>query len=390
LVNRLKVGLSRAPLTTAVIYTGLGVLPLFLVSAQIFQLQADIGFGVARLGLTTAAFFGTAALAANPAGRVVSRVGPSAGIRLGSAITVLACVIAGTATVWWMLPVATAVGGVANGFIQVASNIAIFDGVAERRRGVAFGAKQASVPLASVLAGISLPVIGLVFGWRWVFAIAASLALILSISAPTLDRGDQAERTEERLGRPPRSLLWLGVAGIAGAAAGNGLSLFIVPSAVDIGITEAAAGAVLAACSILVVAVRVGAGWLVDRRRSSGHLEMAWMAGLGASGALLLTTVATPPLYLVAMPIALLGAWGWPGIFFFTVVHTYPEYPAKASGLVLSSNLTGTLVGPLIVGFMAGRGNYPGAWLFVSTCATISCAALVVSRRRTSEARLSR
>jgi MFS family permease len=389
-VNRLKTGLSRAPLTTAVVYTGLGVLPLFLVSAQIFQLEADIGFGVASLGLATSAFFGTAALAANPAGRVVSRIGPSAGIRIGSTITVISCVIAGTAGEWWMLPVATAVGGVANGFIQVASNVAIFDGVAERRRGVAFGAKQASVPLASVLAGISLPVVGLVFGWRWVFAAAAFLALVLSVSAPSLDRGIEAGRTEEPLRRPPRSLLWLGLAGMTGAAAGNGLSLFIVPSAVDIGITEAAAGAVLAACSILVVAVRVGAGWVVDRRRSSGHIEMAWMAGVGAFGALFLMTVAAPQLYLVAMPIAVLGAWGWPGIFFFTVVHTYPEYPAKASGLVLSSNLTGTLIGPLIVGVMAGRGNYPGAWLFVSACATVSCAALIVSRKRTSELRLSR
>jgi hypothetical protein len=163
--------------------------------------------------------------------------------------------------------------------------------------------------------------------------------------------------------------------------AGNGLSLFIVPSAVGIGIEEAAAGAVLAACSLLVVAIRLGAGFVVDRRRSGGYIEMAWMAGAGTIGAAVLVVASVPALYLVAMPIAVLGAWGWPGIFFFTAVHSYPELPARASGLVLSSNLTGTVIGPLIVGSFAGRGNYPGAWMFVSVMAGISTVAFVASHR---------
>jgi MFS family permease len=365
----------------AVVYTGMGVLPLFLVSAQILQLERGIGFGVGQLGLATATFFGSAALAANPAGRVVAKVGPGRSLRIGGLLTLAACVIAGTATVWWLLPIATAVGGVGNGLIQVAANLAIFDGVAVGRQGLAFGAKQASVPMASVLAGISLPVIGLVFGWRWVFALAAILALTLAVSAPHLDMARAAERNERRIGKPPKSLLLLALAGICGAMAGNGLSLFIVPSAVDIGIEEGAAGAVLAVCSFLVVAIRLSAGWVVDRKQSSGYVEMAWMAGAGTIGALVLALSSAPAVYLVAMPVAVLGAWGWPGIYFFTVVHSYPEFPARASGLVLSGNLTGTVIGPLIVGSLAGRGNYPGAWLFVTVMAAISTFAFVASYR---------
>ncbi|MEX1125825.1 MAG: MFS transporter [Acidimicrobiia bacterium] len=381
MANSLSSALSRRPLLAAVVYTGMGVLPLFLVSAQILQLERGIGFGVGQLGLATATFFGSAALAANPAGRVVARVGPGRSLRIGGLLTLAACVIAGTATTGWLLPIATAVGGVSNGLIQVAANLAIFDGVAVGRQGLAFGAKQASVPMASVLAGISLPMVGLVFGWRWVFAIAALLALILAISAPHLDMAKAAERNEGPIGRPPRSLLLLAVAGICGAMAGNGLSLFIVPSAVDIGIEEAAAGAVLAVCSLLVVAVRLGAGWAVDRRGSNGYAEMAWMAGAGTVGAIVLATSAAPAVYLVAMPIAVLGAWGWPGIFFFSVVHSYPEFPARASGLVLSSNLTGTVIGPLVVGSLAGRGNYPAAWGFVAVTAAIATVAFGASNR---------
>jgi MFS family permease len=390
MTNRVRTRLERGPLLTAVVYTGTGMLPIFLISTQVLQIEADIGFGVAELALATTCFFAAAALASNVGGGIVSRLGPSVGIRLGSSMTIIACVVAGLAVVPWMIPVAAVFGGIGNGVIQVGSNVAIFDGVRPERMGLAFGAKQASVPTASIIAGLSLPVIGLVFGWRWVFAGAVVLALVLAVSTPELRRSGEPGRVEQRLGRPSRSMLWLGLAGMTGAAAGSGLSLFIVPSAVDIGISEAAAGGVLAFCSLLVVVWRVGAGFLVDRRRSSGHVEMACMAGLGALATLVLMTATAPPLYLASMPLALLGSWGWPGIIFYTLVTTYPEMPAKASGMLLSGNLTGTLAGPLVVGSFAGRGNYPGAWLFVSICAALAAVGFVVAWRTTEPARLSR
>ena len=288
MTNPLSSNLARRPLLTAVVYTGTCLLPLALVSAQILQLEEDIGFRVGQLGLATAAYFGAAALGANPAGRVVARLGPGRSLRIGALLTLAACVIAGTAVIWWLIPLATAVGGMGNGLTQVASNLAIFDGVARERQGVGFGAKQAAVPLASVLAGISLPVIGLVFGWRWAFVLAGLIALILAVSAPHLDMARAAARNEGPIGRPPKSLIFLAIGGIAGAMGGNGLSLFVVPSAVDIGIGEAAAGAVLAGCSLLVVLVRLGAGWLVDRNESIGFTEMAWMTAAGAFGAFVL------------------------------------------------------------------------------------------------------
>lgn len=379
--SRLRETLGRVPLLSAMVYTGAGVLPLFLVSTQILQLEADIGFDVGTLGLATAAFFLAAAVAANPAGRLVSARGASRGLRLGISATILSCALCALAWDWWLIPLATAIGGVGNGLIQVSSNIAIFDGVKRGRQGIAFGSKQAAVPIASIVAGLSLPLIALVFGWRWVFVGAALVALILWSSAPMLTSRRRELRVETSMGRPGASLLWLGLAGIAGAAAGNGLSLFIVPSAVDIGISEAAAGGVLAACSAAVVVLRIWAGWLVDRRDSTGYAEMAWMAGVGAIGGMVLMTAQAPPLYLISMPIALLGAWGWPGIIFFTVVHSYPDYPARASGLVLSANLSGTLVGPLVVGALAGRGAYPAAWLFVSVCSALAALGFVVAGR---------
>jgi MFS family permease len=390
MTSRIRTRLERGPLLTAVVYTGTGMLPIFLISTQVLQIEGDIGFGVAELALATTCFFAAAALASNVGGGIVSRLGPSVGIRLGSSMTIVACLVAGLAVVPWMIPVAAVFGGIGNGVIQVGSNVAIFDGVRPGRQGLAYGAKQAAVPTASILAGLALPAIGLLFGWRWVFAGAVALALVLAMSTPELQRGDGATRIEQKVGRLSVSMIWLGIAGITGATAGSGLSLFIVPSAVDIGIGEAAAGGVLAICSALVVVLRIGVGWLVDRKRSSGHLEMAAITAVGAVASFVLMTASVPVLYLVSMPVALLGTWGWQGVIFYTLVTTYPEIPAKASGMLLSSNLTGTLIGPLVVGGFAGRGNYPGAWLFVSICAALATVGFVAARRTTEPSRLSR
>ncbi len=386
MANPLRSSLSRRPLLTAVVYTGSGILPLFLVSAQVLQLEADLGFDATSVGLAAAAFFGASALAANPAGTAIRRMSPGFGLRAGASLTMACSFIAALAMTNWMILLAMAIAGIGNAFTQVSANLAIFDGVSRRRQGLAFGAKQAAVPLASVLAGISLPAIALVFGWQWGFGGAALLALGLAISAPEPRTRSGETREEKPMGRPPASLPVLVAAGFFGAAAGNGISLFVVPSAVDVGIGEATAGLVLAVCSVLVVVARLAAGWTVDRRASSGHVEMAILTASGAAGALALMSTTSSTAYLLAMPVALLGAWSWPGVFFFTVIHSYPDFPARASGVALSGNLTGTVIGPLLVGALVGSGRYPVAWLCVAIAAALATlgflGSYLVTRRR--------
>lgn len=382
-MTRLTRFLRSRPLLTAVLYTGQGILPLFLVSAQILQLDAELGFRVGNLGLAAASFYGASAIAANPAGSAIKRSGPKAGLRIGAMFTVAANLTAVVTQTAWMIPLAMVIAGIGNASIQVAANLAIFDGVSTGRQGWAFGAKQASVPLASLLAGLSLPIVGLLFGWRWGFVGAALIALAFAMAAPDPKTREPIRRQEEPMGRPPRSLLVLLAAGFFSAAAGNSMSLFVVPSAVNVGITEAMAGLVLAACSLAVVGVRLAAGWTVDRRASSGHLEMMVLVGLGAVAALTLGGTSSATAYIVLMPIALLGCWGWPGVYFFTVVTGYPRFPARASGMVLSVNLTGTVIGPLVVGALAGAGYYSTAWVLVGTAGLIAAAAYFASHRLT-------
>lgn len=361
-------------------FTGTGVLPLFLVSAQILQIGADLDFGVGRLAIATATYTALSAATAGLSGRWLSAMGASAGLRVGTGTTLAACLVAAAAPVGWLIPVATGLAGAGNGVMQVAANLTIFDGVTPDRQGVAYGAKQSAVPMASVLAGLSLPLIGLVFGWRWGFVLAAGLTAVLLTSVPSFDRAPTQTRSETDQGPIPLSMLPLAMGGLAGAMAGNGVALFVVPSAVDVGISEALAGTVLAVCSVVVVVVRIGAGWVADRRKSAGHVEMIILTVLGAAAAALLALADRQLAYVVAIPFALLGTWGWPGVFFFTVVRSFPGIPARASALVLAGNFTGTLIGPVVVGIFAARGAYGQAWIFVALTSLLSAMGFAAAR----------
>lgn len=375
--------LTPRPMATVVLYVMTGVLPLYLTSAQIVSLETDLGFSAARLGLATATYFAVGALFSPVAGRIVTRRGATAGLRTGSWLAASAALISAGAGWWWVLPIATAVAGVANSFMQVSSNIVLVRRAVFERQGMSFGAKQGAIPLASMLAGVLLPVVGLAVGWRWTFLLAAGLAVAASAVVPPVP--DQpvspVPKGHGRGGGVPRALMWLAIGGACGSAAGNAVSLFLVPSAVDNGISEALAGTILAVCSGLVVAIRIGSGWLADRLRSTGHREMTWLLGLGVIGCASLAIVSSVPLYLVAMPLAMMGAWGWPGLVYFTVTRTNADDPARASGVVLAGNLTGTLLGPLTVGTLAERHLYPAAWAFCGLLSGVAAMAMILSAR---------
>jgi MFS family permease len=375
--------LGAHPMATAVVYVITGVLTLYLISAQIGSLETDLGFNAARLGYATATYFGIGAVISPFAGRFIARRGPQSGLRAGCGFAAAAALVAAASTRWWLLPIATALAGSANSFMQVGSNMVLVRSAAFERQGISFGAKQGAIPMASTMAGILLPIVGLAVGWRFTFLVAAALALVASGFAPPIPETpvSPAPPAPSRRGRMPMALRWLAVGGACGGAAGNAVSLFVVPSAVDSGLTEVAAGTILAACSALVVAVRIGSGWLADRRRSPGHTEMAWLLGAGTVGCAALALASTAPLYVAAMPLAMMGAWGWPGLVYFTVTSTNPSDPARASGVVLAGNLTGTLVGPFIVGLLAERHLYGAAWAFCGSLAAIATVAMLVSSR---------
>ena len=377
--------LQTRPLLAAVVFVAVGVMPVYLTSAQVVSLDAAMGFDAGRLGIGTAIYFGLAAAAAQPVARAVGRIGAQRGLQVGAALSLLGSVAAATAVTWTAFLVAVAFAGLANAFMQVSTNILLATGAEFHRQGISFGAKQGAVPLAGAMSGALLPSVGVALGWRWPYVFAIGLAFIVIFLAPTVeDRPTTANRSRSA-DRPPlsRSLTLLAIGGACGGAAGNGLSLFVVPAAVDIGTTEATAGTILAIGSALVFGLRVAVGAFADRVESTGQREMMIILVLGAAASFGLAVVDSPAAFIIVMPLALLGSWGWPGLIYFTVVRLHPEATARASGVILASNLTGTLIGPSVVGQLADRGNFTAAWVFVGGLALVSSAFMGASWRTT-------
>lgn len=372
---------GRHATLVSVSYSILAVLPLFLVSAQAVQLQRELDFGTAGLGLAVSTCFAVSAVAATPLGHLVAHVGARAGLKLSAAMALASLVLLTfVADRWWHVALALALCGLANATAQVATNVVLAGDVPESRQGVAFGAKQAAIPVASLAAGLALPVVGLLAGWRVAFAGAAVIVVLALLFQPRVS-GDGQERPK-RAGRPTPLLLTLALVGLFAGAVANAIPSFAVDSAVANGFGESAAGLLLALGSAAAIVVRVGAGWVADRRGSIGFSELLWLTAAGAVALVGLALAGeNQALYVLATLAVFATGWGWPGLIHYATVRSHRETSAAASGFVLSWIYVGNVVGPAIVGFVAEHRSYADAWAYGAVVLALAAAATWFARR---------
>jgi MFS family permease len=344
-------------------------LPAFLVGALTVQVGAELGFGEAGAGAAIAVMFAAAGLAAVPVGRLTQRLTPRTAIRTGSLGAAIVCLaIAAVADRWWVLALLLACVGVCVVFVDTGAARAFSTTVDPRQHGLVFGVKEASVPAATMLAGLSLPALVIPLGWRAAFVAAAAVPLVAWPTLPATGAlAPAAGKERHRLSRP---VLLLAVGVGCAAAAANASATFLVPWVASTGVPLGRAGGVLAAASVATIVVRIVLGWATDRSRSAPAGTVAVAMAVGALGALAASLVTGLPLTVLAAFALLGGGWGWTGVAFHAAVRARPDAPAVAAGAVLGGLAIGGAAGPLAFGWLASR-SYPLAW----TCAAIALAA---------------
>jgi MFS family permease len=406
-----------AVVATASAALSVGMLPMFLFGALSGSIGPELGFGAAQTGIAVTAYYLAAAISAVPFGRVTERVGSRRALRSGVAVSAVACALAGTlATSWWQFALLLAVAGGVLPFVDTGAARAFSTAVAERRRGLAFGVKEASVPFASMLAGLAVPALAATAGWRTAFvaaAIAGPVAWVALRAAPadapsragvgpaTTATGGPAAATpgpatasgapepaasspapatgssaapqpvpssaQGRPGRParpplPRAVPLLAVSfALAGGAAAVAVA-FLVPAAVDSGMEPGAAGFALAAASIGSIVARLVAGVVADRSPSATGVLLVLGMALGAAGALLLVAGRPGWPIVVAAALTLTAGWGWTGLGFTALIRVAPDTPASAAGVGLTGLAVGGTVGPLLFGQVVSRSSYAVGW----------------------------
>ena len=365
------------------------VLPVFLVGALAPVMGEELGLGEAQLGAAATALFLCSAVVATPAGWTVERIGAGLALRLGVAVAgAVAATIAVVADGWWSLVVPMTVGGVAVALIDTGAARAFADRVPSRRQGLAFGIKEASIPGASMLAGLSLPTVASFLGWRASFVAAAGVAGLVLLALPRPRALRRAERAEEQDGGPAPTgrvatpgVVRFSVGVALGTSAATATATFLVASLVDGGITASMAGTILSIASLAGITARVVVGRRADRPEIAPVPMLSTMQAFGGVGLAGLAVGGGLPVVVPAAVVAIGAGWGWTGLAFLAVVRANPAAPAAAAGVVLTGLGMGSALGPLTFGALIDAGSFELAWA-VGAAAMLIGTALTASARR--------
>lgn len=394
-------------------------LPMFLVGALSGRISDDLDLGGAAIGVLVASFFGAGAASSIPGGRLTDRIGASAALRL--AATIAAACSLGVALFgagFGGLLALFVVGGSAVAMADTGGARAIAASIPTSRQGMAFGGKEASIPAASMLAGLAVPALGATLGWRPAFAVAGGLAVVFLLlvpqglgpvrrderpapdaatpvrvpppapaaagsvapsAAPSADpgTGPAAQRARQRV------LVLLAVAAALGTGAATATPTFLVPAATAGALSESVAGLLLAATSIIGIAMRLVVGAVADRDHG-GEIRLTVMLLLAGMVGLAALAVGSVPLIVLGAGLAMGGGWGWTGLVFLAGVRIQPTRPAAAAGIVLAGLGTGGATGPAAFGWLVDVAGYPTAWTAAAAAMGVACgfAGLAARQRR--------
>lgn len=269
-----------------------------------------------------------------------------------------------------------------------------------RHRNLIFSVKQAGVPLGGVLAGVALPPIVEVFGWRATLVVSAVMVVVtILLIQPMRARLDEARSTHplraraflswENLARPVRAVadapgtFRLSFTG-ACLAYGQGcwFAFLVTFAVVELGYSLTAAGLLFGVMQATGIAGRILLGWLSDRLGSG--LPVLRAVSIGAALTSCAAALSGPdwPVPTVAMLAGIGGVTvaSWNGVQIAEVARLAKpgQLGETAAGATLLVFI-GLVAGPAIFAAILGlAGGFKLAFLSV---ALVSVLPLVALRR---------
>lgn len=368
-------------------------LPVALIAVIADPAGADLGFGPAVVGVLAAVYWAASSAVSLTARRLVVRMAPSTTMVLTGALALVS--LTGSALIspdWQWLALWAALGGAANALGHPSSNTWLQKRVPQRRRAFAFGAKQAAVPVASVVTGASLPLLVGTFGWRWAFAPAIVVSAAVLVAAVVLGRRASTAPVASRVTTAPRVpaaarkyLLLIAATTFFAAAHANSMGVFAVTGAIQRGLGNGTAGVLLVAASVFAVVVRTAAGVLADRGIGGSLVTVAALLVLGAAGlAAMCSTV--PAVFVAGALVAFTGSFGWPGLVHYVVARSMGPWTATGTLITQTGSYLGSTAGPILFGLAFDRFGNGLPWLGMAASAAGAAILAAIAASRENEA----
>lgn len=353
-------------------------------------LLTDLAISRTRLGTLFSVMFASATLVSPAVGRLIdSQGGPRSLVALFS---LQAVAIAGivAAPSWAWLVVAMAVAGLPMAAMNPLTNHLVSEHVPLEQQGLLMGIKQSGGQVNWFVAGVLLPPLALVAGWRAALAIGAVFGLLGLL----LGRGLTHTQPQGREPLPPvgtetaraatRSVRWLAVYAFVMTLGISSISTYMPLYAFErLGYSEAAAGWLTATVGVVGVVARILWGRHADRfgRPSRLLALLALASAVSQAGIWLAEPVGAWLMWPAAAATGATSA-AWATVAMIALVRGAPrELVGRVSGVMLFGGHAALFVAPILFGTVVDQqaGSYHVAWIGV-TVAFLSGAVLAAAR----------
>ncbi len=356
-------------------------LPVFLTGALAVVIRHHLGLSTTELGLLVSTFFLSSIPLSLLTGPRVGLLGVERLMRAAVGASVISLLtIAVIDRSFLSILVSLVLAGAANGVMQPTVNQFLVGRTRIQGQGLAFGIKQAAVPLSTLLAGLAVPLVALTIGWQYGYLGAAIFGIVVLISIPpaSAQRTRDGEPTRTRVVLAPLVILAVGMAFGAGAA--NAMGAFLVTSNVHSGLSPGTAGYLAALGSASSFSTRILSGYFADRRKGNHLRVVAAMLMLGAVGYVLLS-VPGHEFIVIGVILAYAAGWGWNGVLNFAITKTHPGAIAHATGITQAGLYCGSLLGPLLFGILVDHMGFGVAWKVNAVFGVVGGLAMLLGRR---------
>jgi predicted MFS family arabinose efflux permease len=385
---------------TVTLGMGTAVFMLFAVGALGPFITNDLGIGRAAFGAITTTMFASAALLSPKAGALVDSVGAR---RMLGALFILvagALGLVALSAAFGILLVSAGLAGLAVAVANPATNQLISLQTPPTSQGTVMGIAYSGTQFSALFAGMALPAMALVLGWRGAMVASAALPMlglvVMRFTVPMDKRHLLAGSSVQRRSARYPGIGWMSLYAFLMASAVTGVPAYLALFAVEsLDMTATGGGA---AVSVLGLSGIFGRVWWsrITHRAVNPAVPMTglamcavvaqtglWIAAVGGSRAAWMLWPASALFGLTAiawMPVAMVAV----------VAAAPPAIAGRAAGIVQSATFVGAAISPLLIGMMAElQGGYNGAWLAVA--GSFALAALIAgmqTRTRSSPTRI--
>lgn len=346
-------------------------------------LSREFGLSAVHIGLITTCFFLVGAGISPVFGAIVDAVGARRMLLSLFVVSSAAMVVFAAAQNLAWLIVAALIGGAGTALGNPTTNALISDRVVAGRRGLMVGFKQAGVPAGSMLAGVLLPPVALLWGWRWAVLLGAFIAGLGVVGALRLRNSTQPARAEHADGRGNgsdfgshrtdviRLVLYVLLTGASVSAVQTYLVLFGVDHA---GLSEASAGIAMGVMGFIAMTSRVAVTHLAERLgRPLLFLRVAAVGSLVSVLILMGGEHEAALLFLGAAGMGLTGIVANSLAHLVVVSHLPRRMAGRASGMVQAGFYLSWLSMPAVFGWLVDlQGSYTVGWLLVAALCAVS------------------